>query len=118
MAALILPWAKEKHPEKYAQTLKVAPNRETFRRYMARLVEVRYEEEAEWRMQAPLRLLEETGIKQKMRHPQTGTEIEVCGRRVEGRTWGFTEMAEAIEAGFDFESVVRIKEAWDLEVMP
>lgn len=118
LSASILPWAKEKHPDKYAQTLKVVTKPATFRKYVTRLIEVRYEEEPEWREQAPLRLLEETSLRVKMRHPATGTEIEVCGRGVEGRTWGFAEMAAAVEAGMDFETVLRIKEGFDLECMP
>lgn len=118
LSALILPWAKEKHPDKYAATLKVAVKQATFRRYVARLIEVRYEEEPEWRERAPLRALEETSLRVRMRHPATGTEIEVCGRGVEGRTWGFAEMAEALEAGLDFETVKRIKDGFDLECMP
>jgi hypothetical protein len=51
IAAIILPWAKAQHPEKYADTLKVAANERTFRRYMIRLIEIRWTEDTDrtWR---------------------------------------------------------------------
>lgn len=118
MAALVLPWAKEVMPDAYQKTVAVVKNPTAFRKYIVRLVELRYEKDPDFRLNAPLAALEETGIRQKMKHPQTGTIIEVCGNKVEGRTWGFGEMAAAIHAGLSFESVFLLKKEWDLEVVP
>lgn len=62
IAALILPWAKEKHPEKYEQTLKVAMYPDTFRRYMTRLIEIRCQAEPEFRKEVPISVLDETAL--------------------------------------------------------
>lgn len=118
LAALILPWAKEHKPEPYAKTLAVAGKPDTFRAYLARLIELRWNEEKEWRTSAPLRALEETALVVRMRHPGIGVEIEVKGRRAPGgRQWGFCSMADMLERGVDFETAHRIITGFDLEVV-
>lgn len=92
LAAVILPWAKDKYPERYQQTLAVASKPDTFQRYMVRLVELRWKEEpdTEWLLRVPLTVLEETDISLKAR--LFGREVVVCGKKVLDRTWSFGEL--------------------------
>jgi hypothetical protein len=123
LAALILPWAKEHRPEPYQKTLAVARISATFRSYLARLVELRWEAEPEWRDSVPLRALEETALTVRMRHPALGVEVDVMGRldpatrQPRSRRFSFVNMAEAIEAGVDFKTYLTIVEGFDLEVV-
>jgi hypothetical protein len=102
LAAIVLPWARDTHPEKYEATLKVASKPETLERYLLRLLELRWEqdrENVEWRLDVPLSALEETGITQGLNWH--GTPIVVSGRKVEGRTWGFDELAQLVRVEND-----------------
>lgn len=117
LAAYILPWAKVAAPEAYAKTLLVANRPETFRAYMARLIELLWERSsADERRNIPLRLLEVTGLTVRMRHPATGLEIEVKGVRAQPREWGFCEIASAMTIGLDFGTLARMKAEWGLEI--
>lgn len=79
LCALILMWAKEAHPEKYDATLKVATIPATFRRYLLRLVELRWEAEPEWREQAPVLVLDETKITGRVKNT-AGDVLEMKGQ--------------------------------------
>jgi hypothetical protein len=124
LQALVLPWAKEKHPDKYQATLKVAGNAATFEKYLLRLLEIRWEtdEDREWRLDVPLTALEETKIRQKL--IWQGTEVEICGAKVEGRTWSFAELSilttaelERGEGKAEFERLAKVKATLDLQVV-
>jgi hypothetical protein len=95
LAGLVLKWVKEKYPERYKQTLAVASIPATFRQYLVRLLEIRWEEDgdihAEWKREVPMWALEETKVRVKARLDD-GTEIEIAGKKVEGRTWAFAEI--------------------------
>lgn len=121
MGALILPWAKEHRPDPYKQTIAVSGNAATFRAYLIRLIEVRWDAEPDWRPQVPLRALEETALTVRMRHPGLGVEIDVEGRLDpttrrprEGRQFSFQNMAEALEAGVSFAEYHKLVTEWDL----
>lgn len=117
LAAYILPWAKVAAPEAYGKTLLVAQRPETFRAYMARLVELMWERASpDERRSFPLRLLEVTGLTVRMRHPATGMMIDVKGVRAKPREWGFAEIACALNIGLDFGTIARLKMEWDLEI--
>jgi hypothetical protein len=79
--AEIMPWAKENQPVAYAKTLGVKTRPSAYRRYMQRLVEIRFDSDHEW--DPPLRLLEDTGITAEYALPD-GTVLTVSGRRAEG----------------------------------
>lgn len=79
IAVAILPWAKETHPDKYVDTIKQANNDAKLRRYLVRLVEIRWESEPEWRGQAPLAVLDETALTKTLR-TQAGVVLTVGGR--------------------------------------
>lgn len=93
LCAIILPWAKEKHAEKYTQTLAVAREPTTFRRYLVRLIEIRCEEEGHaWTGVVPLDVLEESAVTMSFRAGDT--VLEVKGRLAAGdRVWSFAELA-------------------------
>lgn len=116
LAAVILPWAKAAHPEKYEATVGVSPRPQAFRRYLLRLIEIRWEEDPAWRHDAPLRALEETSIVQRMRLAG-GAEIVVKGKRAGGeREWTWAEFADLLEAGHDINVIARAKAELDLVV--
>lgn len=95
MAALVLPWAREKHKEKYDQTLIVANKSDVFVRYLVRLLELRWEQDgdvrADWKKDVPFWALEETSITVAAKVFEH--EIKICGKKVEDRTWAWAEMA-------------------------
>jgi hypothetical protein len=96
LVALILPWAKTAHPDKYESTLAVAKNAATFRRYLIRLIEIRWSEEPAWASSAivPLSVFEESALTMTFVHRPTGTSFEVKGRLAPGpRVWTFAELA-------------------------
>lgn len=79
---LVMGWAQENHSSAYDMTLAVQTEPRTYRRYLQRLVEIRWEREPEWRYAVPLRVLEDTSIVATFRHGSS--EFECSGRRVEG----------------------------------
>jgi hypothetical protein len=114
LAVLILEWARDNMPEAYEQTLTRAARPAAFRNFLVRLIERRYERDAEWRTTVPLRALEETGITARLR-ASDGTVIEVKGKRAEGeRVWSFAELAMMLEAGSELSDMIRLKEQLDL----
>ena len=116
LAALILPWAKEKEPEKYDATIKVARVSSTFRRYMIRLVEIRCQAEPDWRRRVPMSVLEETSLEMRFRQRTTGLEIVVKGLgRNEPREWGFKELAACDK--LSFAQLHHIKTTLDMELV-
>lgn len=81
IAALILPWAEANHPEKHAATLAVQSQPRTYRRYLIRLLEIRWEEDSKtWRNEIPLSVLDESAVRMTTHHRATGTPIHVGGR--------------------------------------
>jgi hypothetical protein len=83
LAALILPYAKEHHPEKYTDALRVAHQPEKFRRYLIRLVEIRIGEYPAWMNELPISVLDETSLTIRVRDRTTGQEIPLKGQRAE-----------------------------------
>lgn len=117
LAALILPWCKATHPDKYQQTLAVSANPSAFRRYMIRLVEIRWSSDTDvaWRDQVPVSVLEESGLTVKMQHRPTGEMIEVKGRLApKPRTWTFAELTATPE---QFLLLLAAKKTLDLEIV-
>lgn len=113
LAALILPWAKTNHPEKYAETLKVSYRPDTFRTYMLRLVEIRCEEDTTWRGEQPVSLLDETKMVLKVKSRTTGIETEYKGRKAKGEI-----THRILELGLDretFDQLQKAKHHLDLE---
>lgn len=113
LAGFILPWAKQWKPEPYAATVAVAGRPVAFRKYMLRLVELRYTEERSFRLTVPLSVLEETGLTQRMRLPD-GDVIEVKGKEAGERQWGFGELQHAAEQGWDLPTLLMVKRELDL----
>jgi hypothetical protein len=95
LAALVLPWAREQHKTKYDQTLLVANQSVVFRKYLVRLLELRWEQdgdiEADWKKNVPFWALEETSV--VVHATAFGQPIEICGQKVLNRTWAWAEMA-------------------------
>jgi nuclear transport factor 2 (NTF2) superfamily protein len=117
LAALILPWAHEHMSDAYEQTLRVANRPAVFRNYLVRLIERRWEREPEWRLQVPLRALEETGVTATLWARAIGERIIVKGKRAEGeRHWSFGELCSMLENGVDFNNVHATKLALDLVI--
>jgi hypothetical protein len=122
LGGIVLPWAKERHPDKYAATLKVAKEPATFRNYLLRLLEIRWAEDtdarAEWKLDVELSMLEETAIQQAIVF--RGHDLTFAGKKVEGRVWSFAELRALVEAGDDgaeLERLRRVKDALDLEIV-
>lgn len=115
LIAFILPWAKEHHRDKYDATLAVQNNENAFRKYMIRLVEIRWAEDKEFRLTVPCSILEETAISATLQDKQTGKTIVVGGKHVKGRQWGFRELATLDRK--DFETLRVTKETLDLEMV-
>jgi hypothetical protein len=105
----VLAWAEDNHPTAYAQTLGVRSRKGTYRRYLQRLVEIRYEQDDQW--DPPMRLLEDTNIEAKFKTAD-GNEFEVKGRRCKGlrrMSWDF--MATIVEQDMPTEALsVAIRE--------
>jgi hypothetical protein len=117
MTALILPWAKKNHPEKYQQTIQIAKNPQTFRLYLIRLIEIRWMEDQTFRSEVPCSVLEETKIVVKLRDRKSNREIEVRGKAATGgRVWGFQELANLNRESFD--ALMELKSFFDLELVP
>lgn len=122
LAGFILPWAKEKHPDKYDLTLKAAPKDKTFRAYLLRLVEIRWqeaseegasEEEKQWRLSCPISVLDETSIRMKVKRNPTGEVMEFQGSKAAGsQTHRFHELLMGPD---EFDALQRAKKALDLE---
>jgi len=116
LVALILPWAKEHHPEKYAQTIQMVKHQPTFRKYLTRLIEIRWETDPTFRSEAPCWALEETSIVARLRDRKTGEIFEVKGRNATGgRVWSFQEMMLDRES---FDVLRAWKREFDLELVP
>lgn len=91
----IMPWAEHHEPVNYARTLGVKNRPGSYRIYMQRLVELRYEQDTEW--DPPLRLLEDTSIDALFTLPD-GREFHVQGRRCPGlRRMSWDLLARIIE---------------------
>lgn len=78
---LVLEWAKRQYPDKYAATLAVISQPRTYRRYLIRLIEIRWgEDTSAWRNEIPLRVLEESAVTMQVIHRPTEKQIMVGGR--------------------------------------
>jgi hypothetical protein len=114
--AWILPWAKANHPEKYEQTLRTSTHPATFRKYLVRLTEIRWETEPTTRSETPLHLLEETSIVARLRDRKNDEIIEVKGRNATGgRVWAFKELQTLSRDSFD--ALRALKQSLDLELV-
>ncbi len=123
LAASILPWARETHRDKYDETLAVASKPKAFRKFLVRLVEIRWMESlgSDWIRQVPLSALEESKVQMKMK--MFGNELIVSGHKVGDRSWSFAELAGLL-ADQDKDSrratvidLIRLKAEFDLRVM-
>ena len=122
LAGFILPWTKENHPDKYDLTLKAASVSGTFRRYLLRLVEVRWqkageegadEKEKEWKLTVPVSVLDETSVRMKVLRKPTGEVMEFQGDKAEGsQTHRFHELLMGPD---EFDALQRAKQSLDLE---
>jgi hypothetical protein len=116
MIELILPWAKQNHPEKYAQTIQMMKHPAMFGKYLLRLIEIRWDTDKEFRRTVPLHILEETSIVANFRDRRRGNVIEVKGRTATGgRVWGFKELLTDRES---FDELITLKKLFDLELVP
>lgn len=113
MAALILPWAKEHHPEKYTETLKISIKPDAFRKYMLRLIEIRCTEEPQWRGEVPVSVLDETSLTIKAKARGTGQVIEYKGRRAVAPI--HHRILELALSKPEFDLLQRAKDTLDLE---
>jgi hypothetical protein len=102
LQAAVLPWAKIHHPEKYEMTLKVASNPKSFRAYLLRLLEIRYQEDAAGRGELPIFALEETGLTITVRL-KDGRKVQFQGRQVKDRRRKIRELAMPPEEWLAFE---------------
>jgi hypothetical protein len=110
----IMEWAKEHEASAYAQTLGVQEQRRTYRRYMQRLVEIRWDNDPGW--DPPLRLLEDTNIAANFK-ANDGTVFRVQGRRCEGlRKMSWTLMAILMEQDKPLDSLKAAMSELDLYV--
>lgn len=112
--SLILPWAKDKHPDKYRATLQVVNAPKVFEKYLIRLIEIRLEAEPEWLREVPLWALDETKTVLKVRHKPTGKVLEIRGRRAAPRQYGFSDLRRTPQ---DFAARIVATEALDLEMI-
>ena len=112
--AHIMEWAKEHEPSAYAQTLGVKEQRRTYRRYMQRLVEIRFEADPAW--DPPLRLLEDTNIVANFK-TDDGTVFRVKGRRCDGlRKMSWSLLAILMEQDRPLDSLKAAMSELDLYV--
>ncbi len=112
--AQIMEWAETNEPSAFAQTVGVKEQRRTYRRYMQRLVELRYEADPEWN--PPLRLLEDTNIEARFK-ANDGTVFQVSGRRCPGlRKMSWTLMAILTEQDRPLDSLKAAMSELDLYV--
>ncbi len=110
----IMGWAKEHEPAAHAQTLGVQEQRRTYRRYMQRLVEIRYESDRGWN--PPLRLLEDTNVEAEFK-TDDGTIFTVSGRRCPGlRKMSWTLLAILTEQDRPLASLKAAMQELDLYV--
>lgn len=119
LAALVLPWAKAEHPDKYQQTLAVAANPKSFRRFLVRLVELRVESDKAWSLQVPLDVLDETRLVLPFLTP-SGDRWEVGGAKADPMkiTHRFWELALAIRDDNEFQRLQHTKKTLDLFQVP
>ena len=110
----IMPWAEEHESAAYASTLGVQGQTRKYRRYMQRLVEIRYEQDPDW--DPPLRLLEDTNIRATFK-AKDGTAFDVKGRRCEGlRKMSWTLLAILVEQDRPLDSLQVAMDELDLFV--
>lgn len=118
---LILPWAKEHHPDKYAKTIEQANRPIAFRRFLVRLIEIRCAEDRAWRNTVPLSVLEETSLSVTLRHKGTGREFTVGGQATSGRHVSFRMLGmclhpeNASQAG-TLDAMLTANDVFDLEM--
>lgn len=111
LTAWVLPWAKETHPDWYKSTLTVASNPKSFRAYLLRLAERRWEEDKDSRIDAPIMALEHTNIVIEVKDKRTGETLQFAGRRVKDRSRAIAELAMRRE---DWEILEAARREWDL----
>lgn len=118
LAALILPWAKEHHTDKFEKTIAQVERPETYRKFLLRLVEIRAQAEPTWRNTLPLGILEETALTVEMR-TKTGQTLLVGGIGALGRQFSF-RLLELCKAADDpeaaLQSMISAAEQFDLEI--
>jgi hypothetical protein len=112
---LVLEWASRSKPEEHALTVGVQSKPRAYRRYLQRLVEIRWADEPEWRGTVPLRALEDSAIRATFRF---GSSVFECaGRRAAGpRQMSWTAMATIVDQGEEragvLESALRELDLW------
>lgn len=113
--ALVGPWAKAEHPDKYKATLQQVSMPARFRAYLLRLVELRAEAEPKWVREVPVSILDETRVMRDLRDRATGRTFVVGGRRA-GKTVQLRWTMLALEAA-DFQLITSAITALDLDVV-
>ena len=120
IADAILPWADTAHPEKAALVREKASHEPTYRRWLGRLIEIRYAEDTAWRGTASLALLQETGLVINLKSRDEHVLV-VCGRYApKPWAWTFAELANLTVMDSDahrrdsFDLLVAAKQELDL----
>jgi hypothetical protein len=122
LAAVILPWAKAQHEQKYTDTIKVAGNAKTFRRYLIRLIEIRWAEGGDrtWRNDLTLAVLDESAIVMHATHRPTGTLLAISGRLATPRQWTWAELGMLMnqpDPSAAIGQLIQLKRELDLEAV-
>lgn len=122
LADAVMPWAREQHPDKAQQVQEKCDDRVTYRRWLGRLLELRWADDSAWRTTAPMMALHETALAVQFRHRTAGLTFTVNGRYAP-RPWvwtfaelaGLTVTAQALESHEDFLVLLFAKHHLDLE---
>jgi hypothetical protein len=117
LLALVGPWAKARHPEKYKATLAQVAKPRAFRNYLIRLIEIRCEEEPDFYLDPGLTVsvLDETNLMRRIRIKATGDEFVVAGAGYKGQyTMRWSMLAELPD---DFALLASAIKTLDLEVV-
>lgn len=117
LAALVLPWADMHHPDKATQTRSVESRPDVYRRYLLRLVEIRWHDDPSFRLMVSTDVLDETAITARWR-TKSGTVLDVGGAKAPGpRRWAWGELTMLMNAPDSLESLAAIKDILDLETV-
>lgn len=121
LAALILPWAKAEHPEKYEKTIEQSQRPDTYRKFLVRLIEIRASDDRLWRNALPLSILNETALSVTIKLRKTGQVLIVGGNGMRACNVNFRmlEMCLAEGAGEQtLQSMLDVNDRFDLEIVP
>jgi hypothetical protein len=138
LLAIIGPWAKEHHPDKYRATLQQVAKPQTFRNYLIRLIEIRLEEEnVERRRRAaagepPLEyefwldpaltadILDATSLARTLKIKSTGDAFVVAGKGYKGPlsvSMSWSMLAVLTDNPGEFHALAYAMKTLDLELI-